>query len=60
MGPEGASTQTELMPINLTKTNLFGVGILCGSLVAQVVKNPPAMQGTPVQFLGWEDLLEKG
>ena len=30
------------------------------SLVAQLVKNPPAIQETPVQFLGWEDLLEKG
>ena len=30
------------------------------SLVAQLVKNPPAMQVTPVQFLGWEDPLEKG
>jgi len=30
------------------------------SLVAQLVKNPPIMQETPVQFLGWEDLLEKG
>ena len=30
------------------------------SLVAQLVKNPPAMQETPVQFLGWEGLLEKG
>ena len=30
------------------------------SLIAQLVKNPPAMQETPVQFLGWEDLLEKG
>ena len=29
-------------------------------LVAQLVKNPPAMQETPVQFLGWEDPLEKG
>ena len=29
-------------------------------LVAQLVKNLPAMQETPVQFLGWEDLLEKG
>ena len=29
-------------------------------LVAQLVKNPPAMQETPVQFLGWEDLQEKG
>ena len=31
-----------------------------GSLVAQLVKNPPAMQETLVQFLGWEDPLEKG
>ena len=30
------------------------------SLVAQLVKNLPEMQETPVQFLGWEDLLEKG
>ena len=29
-------------------------------MMAQLVKNPPAMQETPVQFLGWEDLLEKG
>ena len=29
-------------------------------LVAQTVKNPPAMQGTRVQPLGWEDPLEKG
>ena len=29
-------------------------------LVAQIVKNPPAMQETPFQFPGQEDLLEKG
>ena len=29
-------------------------------LVAQLVKNPPAMRETWVQFLGWEDTLEKG
>ena len=29
-------------------------------LVAQRVKNPPAMQGTWVQSLGWEDPLEEG
>ena len=29
------------------------------SLRAQLVKNPPAMQETPVRFLGWEDPLEK-
>ena len=30
------------------------------SLVAQLVKNPPAMWETRVQSLGWEDPLEKG
>ena len=30
------------------------------SLVAQLVKNPPAMRETWVQSLGWEDHLEKG
>ena len=30
-------------------------------LIAQLVKNLPAMQETYlIQFLGWEDLLEKG
>jgi len=28
--------------------------------VVQTVKNPPAMQETWIQFLGWEDPLEKG
>ena len=30
------------------------------SLVAQLVKNPPAMRETWVQSLGWEDPLEMG
>ena len=30
------------------------------SLVAQSIKNLPAMQETQVQSLGWEDPLEKG
>ena len=30
------------------------------SLVAQLVKNLPAVWGTWVQSLGWEDSLEKG
>ena len=30
------------------------------SLVAQLVKNPPAIQETWVRSLGWEDPLEKG
>ena len=28
--------------------------------LAQLVKNPPALQEIPVQFLGREDPLEKG
>ena len=31
-----------------------------GSLIAQLVKNMPAMQETWVLSLGWEDPLEKG
>ena len=34
--------------------------ILQDSLVAQTVKNLPAIQVTWLQFLGWEDPLEKG
>ena len=30
------------------------------SLVAQLIKNPPAMQETGVQSLDWKDALEKG
>ena len=29
------------------------------SLVAQMLKSLPAMQGTQLQSLGWEDTLEK-
>ena len=34
--------------------------IIWASLVAQMVKNLPAMWGTWVRSLGWEDPLEKG
>jgi len=41
-----------------------GIGYLLqyswASLVAQLVKNLPAMQETPVLFLGWGEPLEKG
>ena len=30
------------------------------SLIAQLVKDPPAKRETLVRLLGWEDLLEKG
>ena len=41
---------------NLGVTNIF----IWPSLVAQLVKNPPAMWEPWVQSLGWEDPLEKG
>jgi len=34
-------------------------GCFWGSLIAQLVKNPPAMQETPVRSLGRKDALEK-
>ena len=38
----------------------MGLNSIRAALVAQKVKNLPAMQETWVQFLGWEDALEKG
>ena len=38
----------------------FLVPLFRASLVAQTIKNPPAMQKTRAQSLGWEDSLEKG
>ena len=43
-----------LVPLVVT-SKYFGA-----SLVAQLAKNPPAMQETLVRFLGLEDSLEKG
>ena len=51
-----------MLTINKPGSPAFGHKYLktLASLIAQLVKNLPAMQETPVQFLGWEDLLEKG
>ena len=38
----------------------FDIYTLWASLVAQLVKNLPAMPETWVRSLGWEDPLEKG
>ena len=43
------SMQPELSQFDHNQFNLLA------SLIAQLVKNPPAMQETLVQFLGWED-----
>ena len=47
--------------ITIQKHQFFGAQLsLWVSLMAQLVKNPPAMWETWVPSLGWEDPLEKG
>ena len=50
------------VPIGRFKQLLIREEMVCEgeSLVAQLIKNLPAMQETQVQFLGQEDPLEKG
>ena len=49
-------SNAETLCINLLKTTYCNSYT---SLIAQSVKNPPAMQETLVRFLGREDPLEK-
>ena len=62
---KGRGTRDQIPNIQwiIEKTREFQQNIyLCfigDSLIAQLVKNPSAMQETPVQFPGGEDLLEK-
>ena len=44
----------------LIQKKVLGQQHLWAFLVAQTVKNPPAVQETGVQSLGWEDPLEEG
>ena len=62
----GMGSLTLLQRIFLTQESNWGL-LRCrrilyqlSSLIAQLIKNPPAMQETPVRFLGQEDPLEKG
>ena len=54
------------MTFCITEQGLYVATMPCFSsslwafLIAQLVKNLPAMPETPVQFLGREDPLEKG
>ena len=63
MTRSGNSTSS-ILPSEMGRSLMWlerGRARCCGaSLVAQLVKNPPAMQETPVRFLGREDPLEKG
>ena len=46
-----------VLSINIFKVHPPSIRV---SLIAQLVKNLPAMWETWVQSLGWEDALEKG
>ena len=46
--------------MQLKYSTVFYFIYLGASLVAQTVKNLPAVQETHVQSLGWEDPVEKG
>ena len=48
--------------VGLEGSPLLGIpsGKPRASLIAQLVKNPPAMQETLFRSLAWEDLQEKG
>ena len=50
---------SSLVPLDAGKV-LVKVVSVWASMVAQLVKNLPAKQGTQVRSLGWEDTLEKG
>ena len=63
----GLSALTSVLPMNTQDGSPLGwtlpiymevVRLYWASLVAQLVKNLPAMQETPIRFLGWEDPLE--
>ena len=55
---EGFLSRSIFVMINLILNLIFFN--VWAFLVVQLVKNPPTMQETPVQFLGQEDPLERG
>ena len=63
--PGSPAWQADSLPAQLPgKSNLTaktrGFHTQLDKLVAQLVKSPPAMQETPVRFLGQKDPPEKG
>ena len=61
-GEPGGLPSMESHRVGYDWSDLAAAAAVCifwASLVVQVVKNPPAMQETPVPFLGGEDPLEE-
>ena len=54
--PKSPTLQVDSLPAELPGKPQY---YTLPSLIAQLAKNLPAMQETPVRFLSWEDLLEK-
>ena len=52
--------EVALCPLSESRSNLSQRSPDWVSLMAQTVKNLPAMWETCIRFLGWEDPLEKG
>ena len=50
----------EEMSATILDISVYVIQVDGVSLIAQLVKNVPAMQETKVRLLGWEVLLEKG
>ena len=44
----------------MSELSSLSFSLVGSSLIAQLVKNLPSMQETPVRFLGWEDPPEIG
>ena len=55
-----ASEILKIISARMSNLNCIHFTILWGSLVAQLVKNPPAVWATWVQSLGWDDPMKKG
>ena len=51
--------KTQVYMVQDKKSDTHQCSCLVASLVAQTIKNLPAMQETWVQSLGWEDPLEE-
>ena len=58
--PPGELPNPRIEPVFPATSALQTGSLLLASMVAQLVKNPPAMWGSWVRSLGWKDPLEKG
>ena len=58
MVPTGTTPNKQIGKDHPTLKIRSGPNLPKASFIAQLVKNPPAMQETPARFLDWEDPLK--